>query len=158
VNCSVRGSYRFSPPWRVPIHKYPSLSSTMAVIQRSLRLLMMSGSGLKVLKLYPSYRLSPSSVPNHRKPMLSWKMTRTELWDSPCSMLMWSKRRTQLHTSGRDVGETRLGVAGRLFAVPSAVGAAGGVFPFPQEASTRMRKSPIKREKFHCILLLIPTV
>jgi hypothetical protein len=71
---------------------------------------------------------------------------------------MWSKRRTQLHTSGREVGETRFGATGRLFAAESALGVAGSGFPLPQEASTNAKKNPIKWEKARFILLLIPTV
>jgi hypothetical protein len=73
-------------------------------------------------------------------------------------MLIWSKRRMQLHTSGRDDGETRLGATGRLFAAESASGVAGSVFPLPQETSAKARKSPIKWEKTRLILLFISTV
>jgi hypothetical protein len=73
-------------------------------------------------------------------------------------MLMWSNRRTQLHTSGREAGETRLGTKGRLFAAESTSGVAGSVLPLPQETSANARKSPIKWEKTRFILLLISTV
>jgi len=73
-------------------------------------------------------------------------------------MLIWSKRRMQLHTSGRDDGETRLGATGRLFAAESAVGAAGSVFPLPQETNAKAMRSPTKWEKIRFVLLLILTV
>jgi hypothetical protein len=71
---------------------------------------------------------------------------------------MWSKRRTQLHTSGREAGDTRLGAKGRLVAAESAVGAAGGVFPIPQEASAKARMNPKIWANVRLILLLILTV
>ena len=57
-------------------------------------------------------------------------------------MLMWSKRRTQLHTFGRDAGGTQFGAEGRLVAAESTSGVAGGGVPLPQDASMAVRRSP----------------
>jgi len=75
-------------------------------------------------------------------------------------MLMWSKRRTQLHISGRDAGDTRFGAGGRLVGAESALGVAGSGIPLPQETSKNARRSPniIKRGKVEFILLFIVTV
>jgi len=94
------------------------------------------------------------------KPILSCKMTRTELWERPCSMPTWSKRRTQLHISGRDAGDTRFGAGGGLVGAESTSGVAGSGFPPPQETSKNARRSPniLKREKVEFILLFMITV
>ena len=51
-----------------------------------------SGSCRYTVKAYPSYRFSPSSVPNHMNPRLSCKMLVTVLWESPSSVEILSKR------------------------------------------------------------------
>src|SRR3990172_8700429 len=86
-------------------------------------------------------------------------MTRTELWESPCSMLMWSKRMTQLQICGRDAGDTRFGAGGRLVGVAEGTsGVAGGLIPPPQEASVSARKRPRKQDNIRFIFSFTPTV
>ncbi|MCK7520428.1 MAG: hypothetical protein MZV64_23445 [Ignavibacteriales bacterium] len=62
-------------------------------------------------------------------------MTRTEFCDSPCSILMRSKRRTQLHTFGRDVEETRLGTTEKAACRRISLAAS-------PEADSRSRRRP----------------
>jgi len=86
-------------------------------------------------------------------------MARTELWEMPCSILMWSKRSTQSHTSGSDVEDARFKAGGRLVGTESASGVAGSGFPLPQEARSVVRRSPnISREKVDFILLFMVLV
>src|SRR5512147_1592260 len=89
-------------------------------------------------------------------------MTRTELWDRPSSMVIWSKRRTQLQIWGRDSADTRLGVGGRLVgtetvsvvssaeSTPDAM-AGENAAPPSHEAIARLRNSPKKRRNFRFI-------
>src|SRR5688500_6551392 len=69
-------------------------------------------------------------------------MTRTELWDSPCSMLICSKRSTQLQICGRDSSDVRLGAGERLVGMESGPGAVGDGSLIPHAASAKMIQSP----------------
>jgi hypothetical protein len=67
-------------------------------------------------------------------------------------MLIWSKRRTHLQIWGREAGDTRLGAGGRLVGVETASGVTGGVALPPQEAKSKARRSPKKRQKLRFIV------
>ncbi len=70
-------------PCMVNTHIHPVLSSSILRITWLVRLFSLFNSGLKILKLLPSYLFNPSQVPIHNKFSESWKMVFIELLESP---------------------------------------------------------------------------